>query len=84
MVFCKGGIIRTGAWGAVLEIQRDGETEFSEVDVDGSSAVWDQFLDVRSGKIDNPSPPEVGLRMAKLYDTIKASAADGGRPVRCE
>ena len=83
MVFCKGGIIRTGAWGENLEIQLDGETDFSEIEVSGSSGVWGQFLDVRSGKIDNPSPPEVGLRMAKLYDTIRASAAEGGRPVRC-
>ena len=84
MVFCKGGIIRTGAWGENLEIQLDGESEFSDIEVPGPSEVWEQFLDVRSGKIENPSPPEVGLRMARLYDTIRASAAQGGRPVRCD
>ena len=37
--------------------------------------VWEQFLDVRAGKMANPCPPEVGLRMARLYDAIQASAA---------
>jgi len=80
-VFCERAIIHTGAWGEFLEIQRDGETEFSPVDVSASSGAWEQFLAVRAGAIDNPSPPEVGLRMARLYDAIRASAADGGRPV---
>ena len=36
-----------------------------------------------NGKIPNPCPPEVGLRMAKLWDAIKASAAQDGVPVQC-
>jgi hypothetical protein len=44
--------------------------------------VWEQFLNVRSGRIPNPSPPEVGLRMARLWDAIRASAAQGGSIVR--
>ena len=83
MVFCSGGIIRTGAWGEKLEVQLDGESEFTELRVGEPSGVWEQFLKVRSGEIENPSPPEIGLRMAKLYDSIKESAANGGRPVRC-
>jgi hypothetical protein len=38
---------------------------------------------VRNGKRPNPCPPEVGLRMAKLWDAIQASAAQNGAPVRC-
>ena len=36
---------------------------------------------VRSGEIPNPSPPEVGLRMARLWDAIQASAAQDGKRV---
>jgi hypothetical protein len=30
----------------------------------------------------NPCPAEIGLRMARLWDAIKASAAQKGLPVR--
>jgi hypothetical protein len=32
--------------------------------------------------MENPCPPEVGLRMARLYDAIKASAARDGHPLK--
>jgi hypothetical protein len=76
-------ILRTGVWGERLEIQRAGRKRLQKVDVPPSLGVWEQFLAVRSGQIDNPSPPEVGLRMARLWDTIRASAAQNGAPVRC-
>ena len=47
-----------------------------------SRTVWEQFLAVRAGLEPNPSPPEVGLRMARLWDAIKASSASGGNMVR--
>jgi hypothetical protein len=37
---------------------------------------------VRDGSIANPCPPEVGLRMAKLWDAIQESSALGGTPVK--
>ncbi len=49
-----------------------------------SLGVWEQFLAVRAGEIPNPCPPEVGLRMAKLWDAIQASAAQNGVPVSLE
>jgi len=82
-LFCSKAILRTGIWGERLEIQRTGENDLSPVRVDPSMGVWDQFLAVRSGHIENPCPPEVGLRMARLYDAIVASSAEGGKPVRC-
>ncbi|MCI0576922.1 MAG: Gfo/Idh/MocA family oxidoreductase [Chloroflexi bacterium] len=82
-VFCTEAILRTGAWGAFLEIQRPGSPELTPVPVPASLGVWDQFLQVRSGRMANPSPPEVGLRMARLWDAIRASAAQNGVPVRC-
>ncbi len=82
-LFCSKAILRTGIWGERLEIQRAGENELSPVKVDPSMGVWEQFLAVRSSLIENPCPPEVGLRMARLYDAIVASSAEGGKPVRC-
>ncbi len=81
-VFGTQAIIRTGAWGRFLEVQRAGEAELQAVTVPASLGVWEQFLAVRTGKLENPSPPEVGLRMAKLYDAIRASAAHGGKVVQ--
>jgi hypothetical protein len=43
--------------------------------------VWEQFLNVRDGRAPNPSPPEVGLRMARLWDAIRASSSNGGAVV---
>lgn len=82
-VFCTEAILRTGAWGRWLEIQRQGEDDFMPVSLPSSLGPWQQFLAVRGGEFPNPSPPEVGLRMARLYDAIKASAARQGAPVLC-
>jgi predicted dehydrogenase len=81
-VFCTEAILRTGAWGRSLDIQRNGEADFSPVGVNPGKGTWEQFLLVRRGVIPNPSPPEVGLRMALLWDAIQASAAQGGVPVK--
>lgn len=80
-VYCTRGILRTGAWGRFLEIQRHERDGWAPVEVPASLGVWEQFLAVRSGRIPNPCPPEVGLRMAYLYDAIRASAVRGGAPV---
>ncbi len=81
-VFCSKAIIRTGIWGERLEIQWTSETEYSPVPVPPSLGVWEQFIAVREGEISNPCPPEVGLRMNRLYDAIQSSAKDGGRMVK--
>lgn len=80
-VFCTEGILRTGVWGRYLEVQRAGDTEFSPVEVPASMGSWEQFLAVRGGQMSNPCPPETGLRMARLWDAIKESSAQGGTPV---
>jgi len=80
-VFCTKGILRTGVWGERLELQREGQVDLQPVMVPASHGAWEQFLQVRSGRIANPSPPEVGLRMARLWDMIKLSARCNGRPV---
>ncbi|MCX7680410.1 MAG: Gfo/Idh/MocA family oxidoreductase [Anaerolineae bacterium] len=82
-VFCTKAVLRTGIWGERLEIQRRGRKRLRRVHVPPSLGVWEQFLAVREGRIPNPCPPEVGLRMARLWDAIRASAAQGGKPVQC-
>jgi predicted dehydrogenase len=82
-VFTSQAILRTGIWGEMLEMQKSGEHKFRKVRVPASLGVWEQFLAVRGGKMANPCPPEVGLRMARLYDAIRASAAQNGQPVHC-
>ncbi len=83
LVFTEKARIRACMWGRYLEVQQAGETELEPVDLPTMKTTWHRFLDVRNGVIANPSPPEVGLRMLKLWDAIKASAAQGGQPVRC-
>jgi predicted dehydrogenase len=81
-VFCPRGNLFTGIWGERLEVQRLGNDTPEPVPTPESLGVWQQFLLVRSGELENPCPPEVGLRMARLWDAIVASAAQDGRPVR--
>ena len=83
-VFTEDAILDTGIWGERLALQREGEPDPSVVETPESLGVWQQFLAVRSGEIPNPCPPEVGLRMAKLYDAIKASAEQDGAIVKCD
>lgn len=82
-VFGETAIVRTGMWGEFLELQKTGESELQPVSTPPSLGVWEQFLAVRAGTLANPAPPEVGLRMARLYDAIKASAAQNGAVVNC-
>jgi predicted dehydrogenase len=83
-VFTPKAIIRIGMWGEYLEMQRSGDRRLRKVQVEESPGVWGQFLAVRDGRMENPAPPEVGLRMARLWDAIRASAAQGGVPVPCD
>ncbi len=78
-----GGAIRTGIYGERLLIRRDGESDYQEArGLPKMRGAWEQFTQVRAGEISNPCPPEVGLRMAKLWDAIVKSASQDGRPVR--
>jgi len=82
LAFYSKAILRTGIWGERLQIQRLGGHRLRSLRVPASLGVWEQFLDVRNGRMPNPCPPEVGLRMARLYDAIRASAAGHGRIIR--
>jgi predicted dehydrogenase len=83
-VFCTEGILKTGVWGGSLEVQYSQDEGWLEIEVPPSRGSWEQFLLVRDGSIPNPSPPEIGLRMAHLWDAIKASAEGGGVIVKIQ
>jgi predicted dehydrogenase len=83
-VFGTEAILETSVHGKYLKIRRQGRSskEWETVGtMETTLDVWEQFQAVRQGTIPNPSPPEVGLRMLRLWDAIKASAALGGMPV---
>jgi predicted dehydrogenase len=80
-IACTLGNLYAGIWGEKLAVQRWPSEEWVDVEVPPSLGVWQQFLAVREGMIPNPCPPEVGLRMARLWDAIRASAARNGQPV---
>jgi len=82
LVFCSDGILRTGAWGGFLEVQRSGGSDFTPVEVPSTNGVWEQFLAIRKGKLPNPAPPELGLRLARLYGALVESAETDGWIVR--
>ena len=82
-LFYSKAIVRIDAWGAWREISLDGKPGLRE-----EAATVQQenplrsFLGVRAGQEANPSTVENGLRFARLWDAIKASAAKDGEPVR--
>jgi predicted dehydrogenase len=80
-VFCSEAILRTGIWGEHLELQRAGRERSRKIRPVGPTHVWQRFTSVRAGLEPNPSPPEVGLRMARLWDAIRESATHGGAAV---
>ncbi len=80
-VLCEKGMLQTGVWGERLLIQKSEDDDLTPVDLPESLGTWQQFLRVRRGEMENPCPPEIGLRMARLWDAIRTSAAQGGKPV---
>ena len=75
-----GAILRTDVWGEKVELQLPGSTRARRMRPPAMS-IWQQYLATRAGTRENPCPPEVGLRMARLWDAIRASAAQGGRVI---
>ena len=63
-------------------MQKFGSRRLSPVRSVPREPSWEQFLAVRGGAEPNPWPPEVGLRMARLWDAIRESSSRGGAVVR--
>lgn len=81
-LFFSQAIVRLCAWGRWIEIERP-DKQIERIEQESANNLMDIFLQVRAGERDNPSPAEQGLKMAKLWDAIKDSAAQDGRPVDC-
>lgn len=82
-IFCEQAIVQAGIWGEHLHIQR-ADQEPEALPAPEWPGVWQTFCAVRDGQMPNPCPPEVGLRMARLWDAIRVSAAGDGAPVRAD
>jgi predicted dehydrogenase len=80
-VFGDRGVLRTGIWGERLLFRSAEAPDFAPVPVPSSRGAWDEFLRVRRGEMENPCPPEIGLRFALVMDMIRKSAAAGGAAV---
>lgn len=78
--FYKRAIIRIDAWGAWREISTGGTPGIRE-EVEIRNNPLKSFLAIRAGNAENLSTVEAGLRFARLWDGIKASAARNGEPV---
>jgi predicted dehydrogenase len=82
LVFGDSGVLKTGIWGECLSIKKANQNEFKPMPFRKSRGPWEQFLRVRSGKMQNPCPPEVGLRFAELMDMIRRSFETGRTTIK--
>lgn len=78
--FYSKAIVAIDAWGGWRQISRDGVAGQRETQ-ETRATPMQTFLAVRSGALDNPSTVANGVRFARLWDAIKASAAQDGMPV---
>ncbi len=79
-LFYTRAIVRIDAWGAWREIAAEGISgSREEVEIKNNSIK--SFLAIRTGTAENLSTVETGLRFARLWDAIKASAIGNGEPV---
>src|SRR5580692_1575590 len=78
--FYTRAIVRIDAWGAWREISAAGTPGIRE-EVEIRNNPLKSFLAIRAGSGENLSTIEAGMRFARLWDGIKASAARNGEPV---
>ena len=72
--------VHIDAWGKWREIiTPDGKIDREETEIVDNPLLT--FMAIREGRMQNRSSVEHGLRVAKLWDAIKNSAANGGIPV---
>lgn len=78
--FYAKAIIAIDAWGGWRQISRDGVADERETQ-ETRATPMQTFLAVRSRALENPSTVANDVRFARLWDAIKASAAQDGTPV---
>lgn len=81
--FFSKAIVRICAWGRWIEIENEaGEVTRSEQE--SANNLMNIFQQTLLNEIENPSSVTQGLKMAKLWDSIKDSAKQDGQPVFCK
>jgi predicted dehydrogenase len=78
--FYTRATVRIDAWGAWREISAGGTPGIRQ-EVEIRNNPLKSFLAIRAGSTENLSSVEAGLRVARLWDAIKTSAASNGEPV---
>jgi predicted dehydrogenase len=79
-LFYSNAIVRIDAWGGWREVAIGGGTAAREVNEIVDTPMH-TFKAVRDGRMPNPSTVTNGLRFARLWDAIKASAAADGKSI---
>ena len=78
--FYRDAIVRIDAWGAWREATVNGVAEPRET-MEIRDTPMHTFMAVRDGRLANPSTVANGVRFARLWDAIKASAARDGAAI---
>jgi len=78
--FYTQATVRLDAWGSWREIAVAGAPGLRQ-EVEITNNPLKSFLAIRAGNTENLSTAETGLRFARLWDAIRASAAKDGEPV---
>lgn len=81
--FYSKAIVRIDAWGKWREVTIDGVAEPRD-DSEIVDTPMHTFQAVRDGRMANPSTVANGLRFARLWDAIKASASRDGEAIAIE
>jgi len=81
--FYTKALVRIDAWGAWREVSIGGGAVVREVNEIVDTPMH-TFKAVREGRMPNPSTVTNGLRFARLWDAIKASAAGDGKSIAIE
>jgi predicted dehydrogenase len=79
-LFYSNAIVRIDAWGGWREVAIGGGAAVREVNEIVDTPMH-TFKAVRDGRMANPSTVTNGLRFARLWDAIKASAAADGKSI---
>ncbi len=81
--FFTHAIVRICAWGRWIEIEHE-SGEIIRSEQESANNLINIFQQTLLNEIENPSSVIQGLKMAKLWDSIKESAKQDGQPVLCK
>lgn len=80
--FFSEHIVRICAWGRWIEIENS-KGEVTRQKQESANNLINIFQLTLTNKMENPSSVTQGIKMAKLWDSIKESAQKDGQPVNC-